>query len=104
MLCTYLFVPSVRSGGSSLVNAGMQIRTVQSCTAAAQSLSFGAPPHIFLLFDSFLLYVQAGSAASIQVEMQIEAAACLKSTLSDLTALEISRTISFGAPPAHIFK
>ena len=46
----------------------------------------------------FLLYVQAGSAASIQVEMQIEAAACLKSTLSDLTALEISRNISFGTP------
>ena len=34
--------------------------------------------------------------------MQIEAAARLKSTLSDLSALEISRSISFGAPPAHI--
>ena len=52
-----------------------------------------------LLFGSFLLYVQEGSAASIQVDMQIEAAARLKSTVSDLPALEISRNISFGAPP-----
>ena len=56
-----------------------------------------------LLFGSFLLYVQEGSAASIQVDMQIEAAARLKSTVSDLPALEISRNISFG-PPAHIYK
>ena len=42
-----------------------------------------------LLFGSFLLYVQEGSAASIQVDMQIEAAARLKSTVSDLPALEI---------------
>ena len=55
-----------------------------------------------LLFGSFLLYVQEGSAASIQVDMQIEAAARLKSTLSDLPDLDISRNISFGAPP-HIF-
>ena len=33
------------------------------------------------------------------VDMQIESAARLKSTLSDLSALEISRNISFGAPP-----
>ena len=52
-----------------------------------------------LLFGSFLLYVQEGSAASIQVDMQIEAAARLKSTLSDLPELDISRNISFGAPP-----
>ena len=52
-----------------------------------------------LLFGSFLLYVQEGSAASIQVDMQIEAAARLKSTLSDLPDLDISRNISFGAPP-----
>ena len=56
---------------------------------------------IYLLFGSFPLYVQEGSAASIQVDMQIEAAARLKSTVSDLPALEISRNISFG-PPAHI--
>ena len=43
-----------------------------------------------LLFGSFLLYVQEGSAASIQVDMQIEAAARLKSTVSDLPALEIT--------------
>ena len=55
-----------------------------------------------LFFGSFLLYVQEGSAASIQVDMQIEAAARLKSTVSDLPALEISRNISFGPPPAHI--
>ena len=54
-----------------------------------------------LLFGSFLLYVQEGSAASIQVDMQIEAAARLKSTVSDLPALEISRNISFGAPRAY---
>ena len=52
-----------------------------------------------LLFGSFLLYVQEGSAASIQVDMQIEAAARLKSTVCDLPAFEISRNISFGAPP-----
>ena len=40
-----------------------------------------------------------GSASSVQVDMQIEAAARLKSTLFDLSALEISRNISFGAPP-----
>jgi len=51
-----------------------------------------------LLFGSFLLYVQEGSAASIQVDMQIEAAARLKSTLSDLPDLDVSRNISFGAP------
>ena len=56
-----------------------------------------------LLFGSFLLYVQEGSAASIQGDMQIEAAARLKSTLSDLPDLDVSRNISFGAPP-HIFK
>ena len=56
-----------------------------------------------LLFGSFLLYVQEGSAASIQVDMQIEAAARLKSTVSDLPALEISRNISFGAPPRIFF-
>ena len=50
-----------------------------------------------LLFGSFLLYVQEGSAAS--VDMQIEAAAHLKSTVSDLPAFEISRTISSGPPP-----
>ena len=55
-----------------------------------------------LLFGSFLLYVQEGSAASVQVDMQIEAAARLKSTVSDLPALEISRNISFGAPRAYI--
>ena len=54
-----------------------------------------------LLFGSFLLYLQEGSAASIQVDMQIEAAARLKSTVSDLAALEISRNISFGAPRAY---
>ena len=46
-----------------------------------------------------ILYCQDGSAASVQVDMQIEAAARLKSTFSDLPALEISRSISFGAPP-----
>ena len=51
-----------------------------------------------LLFGSFLLYVQEGSAASIQGDMQIEAAARLKSTLSDLPDLDISRNISFGPP------
>ena len=56
-----------------------------------------------LLFGSFLLYVQEGSAASIQVDMQIEAAARLKSTVSDLPALEISRNISFGPPRAYLF-
>ena len=56
-----------------------------------------------LLFGSFLLYVQEGSAASIQVDMQIEAAARLKSTVSDLPALEISRNISFGPPRAYFF-
>ena len=55
-----------------------------------------------LLFGSFLLYVQEGSAASIQVDMQIEAAARLKCTVSDLPAFEISINILFG-PPAHIF-
>ena len=54
-----------------------------------------------LLFGSFLLYVQEGSAASIQGDMQIEAAARLKSTLSDLPDLDISRNISFGAPRAY---
>ena len=53
----------------------------------------------YLLFGSFLLYVQEGSAASIQVDMQIEAAVRLKNTLSDLPDLDISRNISFGAPP-----
>ena len=52
-----------------------------------------------LLFGSFLLYVQEGSVASIQVDMQIEAAARLKSTVSDLPALEISGNFSFGPPP-----
>ena len=52
-----------------------------------------------LLFGSFFLYVQEGSAASIQGDMQIEAAARLKSTLSDLLDLDMSRNISFGAPP-----
>ena len=56
-----------------------------------------------LLFGSFLLYVQEGSAASIQVDMQIEAAARLKSTVSDLPALEISRNISFGPPRAYLW-
>ena len=66
-----------------------------------------------LLFGSFLLYVQNGFASSVtvKVDMQIEAvqpraatlAARLKSTLSDLTALEISRNISFGAPPPIFF-
>ena len=55
--------------------------------------------HFLYFFGSFLLYVQAVSAASIQVEIQIEAAARLKSTLSDVPALEISRSVSFGAPP-----
>ena len=55
-----------------------------------------------LLFVTFIPCFQDGSAASVQVDMQIEAAARLKSTLSDLPALEISRSISFGAPP-HIF-
>ena len=54
-----------------------------------------------LLFGSFLLYVQEGSAASIQVDMQIEAAARLKSTLSDLPDLDMSRNISFGPPRAY---
>ena len=54
-----------------------------------------------LLFGSFLLYVQEGSAASIQGDMQIEAAARLKSTLSDLPDLDISRNISFGPPRAY---
>ena len=72
-----------------------------------------APASLFVqLFDAFSalssLFVtlipcfQDGSAASLQVDMQIEAAARLKNTLSDLPALEISRSISFGAPP-HIF-
>ena len=52
-----------------------------------------------LLFGSFLLYVQEGSAAAVQVDMQIEAAARLKSTLSDLPDFDISRNISFGPPP-----
>ena len=52
-----------------------------------------------LLFGSFLLYVQEGSAVSIQGDMQIEAAVRLKNTLSDLPDLDISRNISFGAPP-----
>ena len=56
-----------------------------------------------LLFGSFLLYVQEGSAASIQGDMQIEAAARLKSTLSDLPDLDISRNISFG-PPRPYFR
>ena len=54
---------------------------------------------LYLLFVTFILYCQDGSAASVQVDMQIEAAARLKSTLSDLSALEISRNISFGPPP-----
>ena len=54
-----------------------------------------------LLFGSFLLYVQEGSAASIQGDMQIEAAAHLKSTVSDFPDLDISRNISFGAPRAY---
>ena len=53
---------------------------------------------LYLLFVTFILYFQDGSAASVQVDMQIEAAARLKSTLSDLPALEISRNISCGAP------
>ena len=52
-----------------------------------------------LLFGSFLLYVQEGSAVSIQGDMQIEVAVRLKNTLSDLPDLDISRNISFGAPP-----
>ena len=58
---------------------------------------------LYLLFVTFILYCQDGSAASVQVDMQIEAAARLKSTLSDLTALEISRNLSFGAPPPIFF-
>ena len=54
-----------------------------------------------LLFGSFLLYLQEGSAASIQGDMQIEAAAHLKSTVSDFPDLDISRNISFGAPRAY---
>ena len=49
-----------------------------------------------LFFGSFFLYVQEGSAASIQVDMQIEAAARLKSTVSDLPALEISPRAYFS--------
>ena len=55
-----------------------------------------------LLFGSFLLYVQEGSAANIQVDMQIEATARLKSTVSDLPALEISRNISIWAPSPYV--
>ena len=55
-----------------------------------------------LLFVTFILYIQDGSAASDSVDMQIEAAARMKNTHSDLPALEISRNISFGAPPTHI--
>ena len=55
-----------------------------------------------LLFGSFLLYVQEGSAASIQGDMQIEAAVRLKNTLSDLPDLDISRNISFGAPLTYL--
>ena len=55
-----------------------------------------------LFFDSFLLYVQEGSAVSIQGDMQIEAAVRLKNTLSDLPDLDISRNISFGPPPIFV--
>ena len=54
---------------------------------------------LYSLFVTFILYCQDGCAASVQVDMQIEAAARLKSTLFALSALEISRNISFGAPP-----
>ena len=57
-----------------------------------------------LLFGSFLLYLQEGSAASIQGDMQVEAAARLKSTLSDLPDLDSSRNISFGAPLTYFHK
>ena len=53
----------------------------------------------YLLFVTFILYIEDGSAASDSVGMQIEAAARLKKTLSDLPELEILRNISFGAPP-----
>ena len=53
---------------------------------------------LYSLFVMFILYCQDGCAASVQVDMQIEAAARLKSTLSDLSALEISRNVSFGPP------
>ena len=60
---------------------------------------FDAFSALSLLFVTFIACFQDGSAASVQVDMQIEAAARLKSMLSDLSALEISRGISFGAPP-----
>ena len=63
--------------------------------------SFGAPPPIFV---TFIPWLQDGPAASVQVDMQIEAAARLKSTLFDLSALEISRNISFGPPPPILIR
>ena len=64
---------------------------------------FDAISALYLLFVTFILYIQDGSAASDSVDMQIEAAARLKSTLSDLAVLEILRNISFGAPPPIFF-
>ena len=54
---------------------------------------------LYSLFVTFILYCQDGCAASVQVDMQIEAAARLKSTLSNLPALEISRNVSLGPSP-----
>ena len=64
---------------------------------------FDAFSVLSLLFVTFIPCLQDGPAASVQVDMQIEAAARLKSTLFDLSALEISRNISFGAPPPIFF-
>ena len=54
---------------------------------------------LYSLFITFILYCQNGSAASVQVDMQIEAAARLKSTLSDLNLEEYF----VWGPPSHIF-
>ena len=82
---------------------GAQNRPGLPASPLGRSMSDSARSFPFLLlFGPFLLYVQEGSAASVQVDMQIEAAARLKSTVSDLPDLDISRNISFGPPRPYL--